>query len=239
TLNINNQGAGNRYPHTLYNEDKYFSVDVSTTDSKYRANYQNNLSLSPVFSENEFVCCQKLGEFTSDDESCCSSYSIEVTEGTAAGDPTAEEEETPKRKCALPSGTNLNVYFNRFVSTEGVGGSEPLGGLTEEDFIPETGEPKFNQAVYDKLTALGNKYCAANTSNISTGGSTDSKVRNGAAFGNFLAEPNNGFYKQTAGQDESAIYSIVDSLKDIDTDNLSGAIEFLKGYRWNHHLYCQ
>lgn len=240
TLNRNDQGSNIRYPHTIYNEDEYFKVDASlASDGNYRASYQNKVNLPPVFSENEFICCQKLGATTTSDELCCSNYSIEeastTTDPTAGGDAEAEV----KRKCALPSGANLNVYFNRFVSTEGVGTSEPLGGLTDEDFIPETGEPKFTQAVYDKLTALGNKYCGGASNPAAGGSSSDSKVRNGAAFGNFLAEPNNGFYKQTAGQDESAIYSIIDSLKDQDTDNQSGAIEFLKGYRWNHHLYCQ
>ncbi len=242
SLNINNKSMPLRYPHTLYNEDEGFVVDVSTPNNGsagiYRTTLQDKVALNPVFSENEFICCQKLGEVTTSDEACCSNYSIEDTAGTSSVD--GEEEAAVKRRCALPSGTNLNVYFNRFVSTEGVGASLPLGGLLEEDFIPETGEPKFNQSVYDKLTALGNKYCGANENLLNAGGSgSGSKVRNGAAFGNFLAEPNNGFYKQTAGQDESTIYSIVDSLKDLDSDNQTGAIEFLKGFRWNHHLYCQ
>lgn len=174
--------------------------------------YQNKVSLNPVFSSNEFTCCMKLGQETDDPTRCCSNYS---------------ESKDGKNICMLPSKTNLNVYFNKFISGEGTDEDFPGGGLKDEDFIPETGEPKLNSAVYGKLDSIGRAFCS--------GGN----VRKGAAFGYFNGEPNSGFYVQNGPVEDSKRYSIIDSNKDADTDNNTGMTPFLQGYKWDHHFYCE
>ena len=189
------------------------SIDVSNT--RGHVVFQDKVLLPKIFSGHKFMCCLGLGESTSDANRCCSGHASEQEEG----------EET---SCTLPVGANLHVYFNRFVSNDGRGEELPGGGLVDDDFIPETGEPKNTQLVYDKLTALGQAYCQNGT------------VRRGAAFGYYHAQPNDGFYLQSnTNQQDQRYYSIVDDLGDWDNDNKNGYLEFLRGFRWNHHIYCK
>ena len=113
------------------------------------------------------------------------------------------------------------------MSGEGRGKTLPAGGLSDSNFIPETGEPKLDQETFNKLEALGREYCY------------EGKIRRGAAFGYFYPEPNSGFFEQEQTPDQSRKYGIIDSVLDSDTLNDTGTVKFLQGYRWNHHIYCQ
>ncbi len=169
------------------------------------------VTLPPVFQENEFRCCVKLGEAASSDSNCCSGNR------DSAG------------LCKLPLGADLHVYFNKFVSGEGMGEDLPGGGLVDADFIPETGEPKVSSSVLNKLRSLGEAFCE------------NEKVRGGGAFGFFFPEPNAGTYQHREAPDDinaARQYSIVDSTRDFDGDSKSGLSPFLNGFRWDHHLYC-
>jgi len=178
--------------------------------------FANNKALEnqPVFSANDFKCCTPLGKTTNSQNKCCSGF------GTAIG-------ATGKFTCALPSGTDLMVYFNRFVSNEGFGTAQPGGGLADADFNDQTGEPLLNSTVNQKITDLGVAYCASG------------RVRQGGAFGAFEPEPQ--------GSDtnlSSRIYNIVDSSNDAGVVSNAGRTipvgyaSFTDGFRWNHHLYC-
>ncbi|MFT6603066.1 MAG: hypothetical protein ACJARO_000574, partial [Bacteriovoracaceae bacterium] len=177
-----------------------------------RVTFQDQVNLPQIFSGNDFKCCIELGQVTSDSTKCCSNNST-VIDG--------------ERQCTLPRGTNLNVYFNKFISSEGIGTELPGGGLTEADFVPETGEPKLSIAVNNKLIALGSAFCA------------NQSTRKGASFGYYFGEPNNGAYIQTnQSLDDSKRFSIIDSTNDQDAANDSGFAQFQQGYRWDHHFYC-
>jgi hypothetical protein len=179
--------------------------------------FTNMLGLNhePVFSSNDFKCCTPLGKTVSDTTKCCSGFGIPLgNNGT-------------QFTCGLPSGTNLMVYFNRFVSNEGRGTDQPGGGLLDGDFHDSTGEPFITSTVNDKIRALGEAYCE-------TG-----KVRQGGAFGAFEPEPQGSETDLT-----SKIYNMVDSPRDIGQNSNAGATAvtgypaFIEGFRWNHHLYC-
>ena len=174
---------------------------------------RHGLEHEPIFSENDFKCCTPLGKTNKDQTKCCSGY------GVAAGNTFT---------CALPGGTDLMVYFNRFVSNEGIGSDKPGGGLGENDFNFITGEPKLSTTVNQKISALGKAYCESK------------KVRQGGAFGEFPLEP--------VGNETNLsekIYGIVDSARDEGKVSSAGATipvgytAFMAGFRWNHHLYCQ
>jgi hypothetical protein len=74
---------------------------------------------------------------------------------------------------------------------------------------------------------MGTAYCA-------TG-----KVRQGGAFGEFPLEPSGNNTSQS-----ERIYGIVDSQRDEGQLSNAGATvsvgysDFMYGFRWNHHLYC-
>lgn len=209
--------------------------------------YQDKIDSShpAVFSSKDFTCCTPLGKNTTTAANCCSGYAVASTDGKTS-------------ICKLPSATDLNVYFNTFVSNEGVGANQPGGGLINQqptvnptapinytsgfyidsepdvDFNPYTGEPKYRASTYDKLVALGNAYCAS------------AKVVIGGAFGAFGPEPYYGYTQPVNGGNVQDFFgqlsSIVDSPIDSSTKNANGPagqVPFDNGYRWNHHYYCQ
>lgn len=168
----------------------------------------------PVFSSHEFKCCTPLGKNATSQDKCCSGFGI--AQGT-----------TGKYKCALPSGTDLHVYFNPFVSNEAIGEDKPGGGLREDDFDPRTGEPIFNTTVNQKIADLGINFCVSG------------RVRQGGAFGEFEPEPQGGETNRS-----ERIYNIIDSSNDNGLLSNAGRTvsvgytAFTEGFRWNNHFYC-
>lgn len=171
----------------------------------------NPVSSDAIFSEDEFRCCVSAGEVTTNSSKCCSGFSVS---------------ENGEDICKLPPATNLNVYFNNLVSSEGISSKMPNEYFTEDDFSKQTGELKLSSAIDSKLTALGQKLCSSG------------RIRKGAAFGHFYGEPNTGYYRQRGDIEDSVRYSIVDSSVDYDASIDTGVSPFLEGYRWNHHTYC-
>jgi hypothetical protein len=204
-----------RHPENSFYSDHETSTSQYPylTDKPHYTNYKG-LATDPVFSDKDFKCCTPLGKETKSTTTCCSGFGVETT---TAG----------KFKCMLPTGTDLSVYFNRFVSNEGRGADQPGGGLVDADFEAKTGEPKIANSVNAKLSTLGSVYCV--------GG----KTRQGAAFGSFKPEPI-GPRTQTA----NLVYGIVDSSNDSGNGSNAGQTvrtgyaPFSEGFRWNHHLYC-
>ena len=190
------------------------SFRSSVASTSYYTNAKG-LQIEPIFSANDFKCCTPLGKTTKNVSNCCSGYG--EAEGSGSSTYT----------CSLPSGTNLMVYFNSFVSNEGRGTDAPGGGLVEADFVAATGEPLLSSAVNDKIRALGEAYCASG------------KVRQGGAFGSFEPEPQGGETNLS-----SRIYNLVDSPRDNGVNSNAGATiatgynAFIDGFKWNHHLYC-
>ena len=189
----------------------------------------NMINHKAIFSAHEFTCCQALGKVVETSSQCCSGFSVERQ---------AQNSNENVRVCKLPNGTNLNVYFNRFVSNEGQGKEQPGGGLNDDDFIPETGEIKLQTSSYEKLQALGAFHC-----------DSESTVR-GGAFGFFQGSPNPGFTLNNAETHPTGNlrYSLVDEISDNDDSsnsnnpngegNTSGGPFFQNGLHWSHHLYC-
>jgi hypothetical protein len=140
------------------------------------------------------------------------------------------ESSTDSASCRIPKGADISVYFNRFISGEGAGPGMPGGGFRDEDFDENTGEPKLTEEVYQKLNSMGTEWCES------------SRTRRGGAFGAFPPEPSG-----TTSLKETSEYSIVDSYRD-EADGLNqsgngaagtvGFEAFSKGFRWNHHVYC-
>ena len=179
------------------------------------------MAINDIFSENEIMCCAKLGTPVTNAQRCCTHHARTV-KGV--------------KRCALPAKIDLMVYFNRFISSEGrFDPEDEPGGLREKDFNPKTGEPKLHQSTYDKIRALGQKYCDNDQME---------KTRTGAAIGEYLVEPLPGdgqvISSSGLGANDPALrrYGIVDSTDDIGI-NSKGYQSFAAGFRWNHHLYCK
>ncbi len=196
------------------NQTQFNAITYSFQDATGN-HFANHMALlnEPIFSSNDFKCCTPLGKTASAATKCCSGFGKTVS--------------TTKVTCALPARADLMVYFNRFVSNEGLGTDQPGGGLVDADFDTSTGEPKLSAAVNLKITELGKSYCASG------------KVRQGGAFGRFEPEP-----QGPATNVSSRMYNIVDSSRDAGQNSNAGSTistgytPFNDGFRWNHHLYC-
>lgn len=218
-FNANSFAAGyDSVTNYTYNSD---GVNISETDPTVgnfnnRITYQDKLAHPAIFSSKDFTCCTPLGKETTSAGRCCS-----ATAGTGTNG---------KLTCKLPSGADLNVYFNKFVSNEGVGDTLPLGGLIANaaveddiDFNQRTGEPKSRTKTFQKLLELGKIYCQSGI------------VKKGSVFAHYESEPYSGY---NSYQNETTInhsVSIMDSLSDKTQDQFS----FDSGFRWNSHYYCK
>jgi hypothetical protein len=197
-----------------------FTSDRSVSFSSGGVYYANNqqLEMDPIFAAHEFKCCANLGKSVNKMDKCCSGYGQDVF-----GDGS-------EFKCMLPPGTDLMVYFNRFVSNDGSLETDPGGGLVDDDFDPATGKPNFDTDVVDKIRALGNAYCNS---------TQNPKVRTGGVFGSFSPQP-----VGPSTQQGNLIFGIVDSPSDFGTVSSAGSTidvgyqSFMLGFRWNNHLYC-
>jgi hypothetical protein len=177
-------------------------------NQRRRVATSDSVQLDNVFSPNEFTCCVELGGTTDDFNKCCSGYGVQ---------------EDGNLICKLPIGANLNVYFNKFVSSEGMSENMSVAPLVEDDFDERTGEPRSTVGVLQKLSAIGAVHCETGN------------TRRGGVFGNFDPEPFGN------GQREVGSYfSITDSDFDVDTSASfeRGFGAFFNGFRWNNHIYC-
>lgn len=223
------QGSANNllYPDAMYDGFSTVGPDARLVPScgedqicpfgevNTRAVLKDKVKIGDIWSENEFQCCRETNLETDAASNCCSGFATNIN-GVLT--------------CKLPPGTNLNVFFNKFVSGEGMSDYiEENTRLKDEDFVPETGEPKLNEDVEQKLVNLGALFCSSGN------------VRAGATDGFFYAEPNNErFYHQTQVDQEQTKYrSLIDTNLDFDADNDTGAFRFNEGFRWSHHIYCQ
>lgn len=234
------QTAGNSYQNPNAT-DIFDSANPNTIDIDPDPLITNIASLGPlvtskerivlpeVFDSEKFVCCLYLGEqFSSnlDDSRCCTSFTIS----------TQDADGNQVKECALPAGANLNVYFNRFITSDGVGPNQPAGGFEDTDFDPFTGEVNLNVGSYTILREMGIRYCS------------NQAVITGGAFGEFNNTPEDG---NDPNATSAPIFGILDEGTDIQptitpttgvpTPNPNverGAIQFANGFKWNHHFYC-
>lgn len=199
--------------------DPDFSAGDGSKDGDSRVVFQDKVQLNQVFSGHEFRCCSKLGTVVKAAARCCSGHAV-------AADLTQFPNAAGKFVCKLPRNTNINVYFNRFVSSEGTIDDDSENGLREDDFVPETGEPKIQSSTYTKLAALASQHCESG------------EFRRGASFGKYPAQPNTGFFGDVENEEDTFYYSMVDSLQDFDGENEKGFDYFIFGLRWDHNFYC-
>lgn len=185
---------------------------------------QELIDQAQIFSDNQFMCCRELGAFVKDANQCCSGYAVAGTEVGEDSDDLTQDEDT--LTCRLPAGTNLNVYFNKFVSGEGLAENNSGVVLTNDDFDQRTGEPVLSTTVNTKLQRLGETFCEFG------------QVRRGGAFGPFQAEPFGSEGQQDGG---GQVFSILDSVFDNSsiTNQQVGFTVFNLGFRWNHQFYCE
>lgn len=161
-------------------------------------------SMKKVFSESEFNCCipsgQEIPDTTTASQCCTGNKS---TSGTL--------------RCCLPRFTDLTVYLNRYVSSEG-------RGLPESAYDPQTGYIK-DPGQVQLIAAQKNLCCEGN-------------AMTGAAINQLSIPLENGTYKPAdMGSTTRRLNYRTDAVDNNPETGNKGSI-FDDGVRWNNHVYC-
>lgn len=161
--------------------------------------------LKKIFSENEFNCCipsgQEIPETTTASQ-CCTGFSANLGS---------------QKRCCLPDFTDVTVYLNRYVSSEG-------RGLPDSSYDPATGYIKDPAAV--QLLASQKNLCCSGT------------VMTGVAISQLPIPLTGNTYKP--GDAGAATRRFNYRTDEVDNNSESGSIGsiFDAGVRWNNHVYC-
>ncbi|WPU66377.1 hypothetical protein [Peredibacter starrii] len=158
-----------------------------------------------VFSENEFNCCLPSGQEVPDTtvaSQCCTGYMANNNN---------------VRRCCLPDFTNLTVYLNRYVSSEG-------RGLSDSAYDPATGYIKDPGQV--KLIAAQKNLCCSG------------KVMTGVAISQLSIPLTGNTYKPADSLTTTRRFNYRSDEVDNNSDTGSIGSVFDAGVRWNNHVYC-
>jgi hypothetical protein len=184
-------------------------IDVSGKRFYSASNYtQMNMSqnsLKKVFSENEFNCCIPTGQEVTDTTSpgqCCTG--LAMTSGN-------------QRRCCLPDFTDLTVYLNRYVSSEG-------RGLSDTAYDSSTGYIKDPAQV--EMLAIQKSMCCSG------------KTMSGVAISNLPIPLTGGTFKTMNSTSMTRRFNY--RIDDVDNNTETGSVGsiFDAGVRWNNHVYC-
>jgi hypothetical protein len=183
--------------------------DSSSTRYYSAASYtklnMGNNDLKKVFSENEFNCCVPSGQEVPDtvtSSQCCT--------GQVATSNNI-------RRCCLPDFTDVTVYLNRYVSSEG-------SGLSDSAYDPATGYIK-DAGVVKNIIAQKNLCCSG-------------KAMTGVAISRLPIPLTDGTYKPFSSNTSTRRFNY--RTDEVDNNPESGSVGtiFDKGVRWNNHVYC-
>lgn len=162
-------------------------------------------TLKKVFSENEFNCCIPAGKQVPDTTTasqCCTGFA--ATSGT--------------KRCCLPDFTDVTVYLNRYVSSEG-------RGLPDSAYDPKTGYIK-DPGQVQALVSSKNLCCSG-------------KAMVGVAISQ-LPIPLKGNTFSLPATLTSTTKRFNYRTDDVDNNDETGSVGsfFDAGVRWNNHVYC-
>lgn len=162
-------------------------------------------SLKKVFSEENFNCCLPSGQ-----EVPAATSSIQCCTGNA-------QTISGIRRCCLPNFTNLSVYLNRYVSSEG-------RGLPETAYDPATGFIK-DAGMVELLAAQKNLCCSGN-------------FMTGVAISELPIPLTGGTYRPNEQSARTRRFTYRSD--EVDNNPETGFIGsiFDQGVRWNNHVYC-
>jgi hypothetical protein len=197
------QAEGPSYPADFNDgapDGTYFS------GTSYNKLFASDTTLKKVFSEDEFNCCIPSGKevpSTTTANQCCT--------GSLANN-------TGKLRCCLPDFTDVTVYLNRYVSSEGRG--LPASAYDEKTgYIKDAGQVGF-MATQKSLCCSG-------------------KTMTGVAIWNLSVPVTGGSYLPpgTPGGTSRRFNYRTDA---VDNNPHTGAIGsyYDAGVRWNNHVYC-
>lgn len=182
---------------------RYYSG--SNYDQLNMTNSASKNSMKRVFSESEFNCCIPSGQevpSTTTSDQCCTGNKATINSVS---------------RCCLPNFTDLTVYLNRYVSSEG-------RGLPDSAYDDKTGYIK--DAGQVKLMAQQKNLCCSGN------------VMTGVAISQMSIPLTNGTYKPADMTTTTRRFNYRTDAVDNNTETGSIGSIFDSGVRWNNHVYC-
>ena len=183
-------------------DDKRYISGTNYTQLNMSGSGKN--SMKKVFSENEFNCCipsgQELPENITPGE-CCTGFNAKIN---------------GQKICCLPDFTDVTLYLNRYVSSEG-------RGLSDSAYDPATGYIK-DPAQVSLMAAQKNLCCSGQTMTGVAISQLPIPLINGTISPNANAKVRRFTYRND----------------DVDNNEETGSVGaiFDAGVRWNNHVYC-
>jgi hypothetical protein len=186
-------GASLRY----YSAANYAGMNMTNSGTKN--------SMKKVFSENEFNCCIPSGQevpSTTTSDQCCTGF---------------KASNNNINRCCLPDYTDVTVYLNRYVSSEG-------RGLSDSSYDNSTGYIK-DPGQVKQIVAQKNLCCSGS-------------AMTGVAINQMSIPLENGSYKPADTTTTTRRFNYRTDAVDNNTETGSVGSIFDAGVRWNNHIYC-
>lgn len=205
-------GTGSLIRSSLYPYDtagnllSTFSTQEYSTNGYAVADKANfSTKIKQIFSDGEFNCCipsdkENLPDTVTNDM-CCTGY-----------------KRTDEKRCCLPDFTDVSVYFNRYVSSEGA-------GLSSSSYDQTTGYIKDKAVVLFLSQAKSSKgICCSGQPPVYGRAINRFKIPGAEGATGTLATPKRFVYNNNPSDDFAATGYAAQS--------------YDAGVRWNNHLYC-
>jgi hypothetical protein len=188
-----------------YEGKSYYSA-ASYENFKLTSNATNTGSMKKVFSEDEFACCiptgVELDSTTTDlNNKCCSGQANTIESGQTI--------------CCLNDFTDLSVYTNRYVSSEGATfNGQPI---LDSDVDPLTGYIR-----QDIVMQMAPTMCCSGVATT------------GIAIGEYFIPMDDGGYIPEAKSRRFLYHETYDNA--VEVQGAAGLFDL--GVKWNTHVYC-
>jgi hypothetical protein len=179
-----------------YSAASYSKLNMESSDKN---------TMKKVFSENEFNCCVPSGQEVTDTTTsgqCCTGY-VANSGGL--------------RRCCMPDFTDITVYLNRYVSSEG-------RGLPDSAYDQQTGYIKDPGQV--KLLAAQKNLCCSGNAMM------------GVAINQLSIPLTGNTYRPADSTTTSRRFNYRSDAVDNNAETGSIGSIFDAGVRWNNHVYC-
>ncbi len=191
-----------------------YTADAVVSPINGLGEHKGYLSMS---SSNKFVSSKVKEIFSKDKFNCCVPSGSEVPQGTTADQCCtgyiANSGASTALRCCLPDFTDVSVYLNRYVSSEG-------RGLSDSAYDEKTGYIKDPAIVLQKAA---NVCCSG-------------KAAYGVAISLLNVPLPGGTVDQSATKTRRFVYR--DDSVDNNTETNSIGSRFEAGLKWNNHVYC-
>jgi hypothetical protein len=196
-------------PVTNLNADFFDGTNRYYSGTNYTNLRVSSAGLKKVFSEDEFNCCLPSGQelpATTNNAQCCTGLAVTIDSA---------------KRCCLPDFTDVTVYLNRYVSSEGK-------GLPDSAYSPVTGYIK-DPGQVQLMVSQKNLCCSGEAMTGVAISQLPIPIKDASGNPSYLPPDSSNTTRRFTYMDNS-----------VDNAPETGGVQSLfdAGVRWNNHVYC-